>query len=606
MRRALLLVSVLAATPAFASPPMDEMPDDMPPPPPIFAFLTAPLVLKPPENVVAPTVTLASTPIVADRLDALVIDADSGDLVRVDRSTGKPTARLAIAPGASSLALDAKLRVAYVADRASDRIHVVQVADKELIELRRFATHEEPFGVALTPDARTLLVTHAAGRVLAAYDPATGKELWSVPLAAEPRGVAISPDGTRAIIAYLAADHVDQIVLATKAITSRPIDAALQPAATHVRGAMTAAFVGNGVAIVPHQISMTDQPQAGQVRPGTYGGGLSPPIESRLGFIADASLATATVSVLIEPRALAWDAHEDRLFVASYGNDQLLAIDHASDQGAQLAFSAGVPSVNGCGLSGLAVADDGGAMAWCELARRVAFVMERPKGTPDVVVSDEVSKSQLAPDVQRGRALFRASDPRLAMGGAFACASCHPEGRTDGLTWRIEKNALQTPILAGRIDGTGPYKWDGRDKTLADSLKDTIGRLGGTGLPDEQIADLQAYLDSLPRPRVANALDASAAARGKAIFESNAVGCSSCHSGAKLSDGKLHDLATDLDHVDTPSLVAVALSAPYFHDGSATTLRDVVTGKGTIVGMGKISGLKPGQVDDLVAYLQTL
>ena len=60
-----------------------------------------------------------------------------------------------------------------------------------------------------------------------------------------------------------------------------------------------------------------------------------------------------------------------------------------------------------------------------------------------------------------GRKLF--FDPALSASGQMACASCHPDGRADGLSWRIEKRELQTPLLAGRLVGTHPFKWDGGD-----------------------------------------------------------------------------------------------------------------------------------------------
>ena len=56
---------------------------------------------------------------------------------------------------------------------------------------------------------------------------------------------------------------------------------------------------------------------------------------------------------------------------------------------------------------------------------------------------------------------------------------------------------------------------------------------------------------------------------------------------------------------DTPSLAGLFATAPYFHDGSAKTLDDVLklsdAGK-----MGDTSGLSKQQREDLKAYLLTL
>ena len=58
--------------------------------------------------------------------------------------------------------------------------------------------------------------------------------------------------------------------------------------------------------------------------------------------------------------------------------------------------------------------------------------------------------------------------------------------------------------------------------------------------------------------------------------------------------------------VDTPSLVGLAASAPYYHDGSAPTLDELVAGGGTIQGMGNLTGLTPAERADLVAFLSSL
>jgi cytochrome c peroxidase len=73
-----------------------------------------------------------------------------------------------------------------------------------------------------------------------------------------------------------------------------------------------------------------------------------------------------------------------------------------------------------------------------------------------------------------------------------------------------------------------------------------------------------------------------------------------------LTDRKKYDLSKDFPKVDTPSLIGLASSAPYYHDGSAQTLRAALMENGTIHDMGVTVGLSDKQMDDLVAYLQTL
>jgi len=76
-----------------------------------------------------------------------------------------------------------------------------------------------------------------------------------------------------------------------------------------------------------------------------------------------------------------------------------------------------------------------------------------------------------------------------------------------------------------------------------------------------------------------------AAARGQQIFA--AEGCTSCHAGQAFRDGRSHDVGTiksasgnrlsgDLSTIRTPTLIELWETAPYFHDGSATTLNEVL------------------------------
>lgn len=144
------------------------------------------------------------------------------------------------------------------------------------------------------------------------------------------------------------------------------------------------------------------------------------------------------------------------------------------------------------------------------------------------------------------------------------------------------------------------------DKDIQTSLTHTVTRLGGSGINNRQAKDLAAFLAETSAPRTPTVKSKSAVARGKKLFASKEVGCATCHSGKLRTDRKHYELANDLSRVDTPALVGLTSSAPYYHDGSATTLRDLLLENGTIHGMGNVSKLSDKNVNDLVAYLETL
>jgi cytochrome c peroxidase len=83
--------------------------------------------------------------------------------------------------------------------------------------------------------------------------------------------------------------------------------------------------------------------------------------------------------------------------------------------------------------------------------------------------------------------------------------------------------------------------------------------------------------------------------------------CGTCHAGDTYTDGAQYPFdSRGLDTTDTPSLVGVAHTAPYYHDGSAKDLHALLTDRGNVHDMADVSGLTGAQIDDLTAYLRSL
>ena len=164
----------------------------------------------------------------------------------------------------------------------------------------------------------------------------------------------------------------------------------------------------------------------------------------------------------------------------------------------------------------------------------------------------------------------------------------------------------QTLSLAGPVSSSPPFTWSNNVETVEEEVRLTSQvRLGGRELTDEQLSAVAAFVEytrDVDHPEKGLASDA--AVRGRALFERGDVGCADCHSGPRFSDNDVHDLY-GVEAINTPILVGVATTAPYLHDGSAETLRDVL--ETTRVGaMGDTSMLSEAEVDDLEAYLRAL
>ncbi|MDB4958625.1 MAG: cytochrome peroxidase [Myxococcales bacterium] len=201
-----------------------------------------------------------------------------------------------------------------------------------------------------------------------------------------------------------------------------------------------------------------------------------------------------------------------------------------------------------------------------------------------------------------GRAMFHTST-----GVGLACASCHPEGRDDGLVWQFDNIGLRrTQNLSGGILGRAPYHWTGDMTTLTVLMDNVFGvrMAGGTPTHSEHVS-LGPWLDRLQAPAPAPIKDADAVARGSALFESADTMCTTCHRGALYTNSKLVDVGTG-GTFKVPSLVGVAARPPFMHNGCAATLRDRFGACGGGDTHGHTSQLTPAQVDDLVAFLETL
>jgi hypothetical protein len=195
----------------------------------------------------------------------------------------------------------------------------------------------------------------------------------------------------------------------------------------------------------------------------------------------------------------------------------------------------------------------------------------------------------------------------LRAGAGVACASCHAEAGDDGHVWTFHGiGARRTQTLRGGILGTEPFHWNGDMKDFSTLVTEVfVGRMAGFSPSDEQTSSLSHWIDRQPA-LAAQARDPSAAQRGKQLFESDAVGCSGCHSGAHLTNNTSADVGTGA-LLQVPSLHGVSFRTPLMHNGCAAQLADRFNPScGGGDRHGHTSQLSAAQIGDLTSYLETL
>ncbi len=236
--------------------------------------------------------------------------------------------------------------------------------------------------------------------------------------------------------------------------------------------------------------------------------------------------------------------------------------------------------------------------------------------------------------VELGRRLF--FDTLLSSDGKLSCATCHqpaygfssPDALPPGVAGR--RGRRNAPSLVNRRWGSLQF-WDGRAATLEDQALEPIESenelassvdevLQKLGEHDEYPALFdEAFEGGVTRANLATAIaeferflvsgnsriDQFVAARESAdltrserrglwVYESKG-GCWKCHSGPNYTDEAFHNTGVSwgrepldlgrhevtgeeshMGQFKTPTLRNVALTAPYMHDGSLTTLREVI------------------------------
>jgi hypothetical protein len=196
-----------------------------------------------------------------------------------------------------------------------------------------------------------------------------------------------------------------------------------------------------------------------------------------------------------------------------------------------------------------------------------------------------------------------------------SCATCHvDQARSVGLNWGLLNDGIANPKNTKSLlltHETPPAMATGVRKNAESAIQSGIYYIQFAFPRHKNVKAMGAYLQSLhpvESPYLVNGRLSPAAQNGQRLFEQ--AGCSQCHGGRYYTHMGKHNVGTAAevdDHTafDTPTLVEVWRTAPYLHDGRATTVKEVVTTFNPTDLHGKTSDLKESEVADLVEYVLT-
>lgn len=263
-----------------------------------------------------------------------------------------------------------------------------------------------------------------------------------------------------------------------------------------------------------------------------------------------------------------------------------------------------------------------------------------------------IDEEPLETEILRGKILFNDSfDTRLTQDSYIACAHCHLDGDSDRLVWDFTERGeglRNTISLLGR-GGTehGLLHWTGNFDEVQDFEVDIRLHFGGTGLLDDEdweegdpleidrtgqsddLDALAAYVSSLQTfkrsPwREPDGGYSEAAIRGEDVYRNGGARCAFCHGGETMTNSglfggepRLFNVGTEgplsgarlglpLTGFDSPTLRGVFDSAPYLHDGGASTLDEAFSIRSTAERHGEFTDLTEAQQEDLILFMLSL
>lgn len=552
-----------------------------------------------------------------------------------DLASGRTTGRIAMERNPHTLLLSPDGTTLYVScGEAGGSVEVIGLPEGK--REKSIVVGHTPQGLALSADGRTLYAANRFDNSISVIDPQRGKEISVIPAVREPHALCMTPDGTTLAAAnFLPAQAATADTVAAQ-ITL--VDVASNTVRTHVSLTNGAQSLW-GLCCSPdgkylyctHLISRYGVPVTQLDRGWVNTNALS---------IVDVEAGSLYATLLLDdvdhgaanPAGVCIGG-DGRLYVALAGVHELLALDLTAMHERLATLFAGEPAADGIrdraelsaslsfaspfkkrirlqGRSPRAVATAGGTLL---VSCRFATFLEQL--TVETQASARLLSlgSEPAPDaVRRGELAF--CDASICYQRWQSCASCHPDGRADGLNWDQRNDGLGNPkntksLLFSHV--TPPAMITGIRKDAETAVRNGILHTLNTQQPESLAADMDAYLRRLrpvesPFLREYRAKDPEQ--RGKALYDR--AGCNRCHSGTYLTDRKKYDVGTGADNdrgrpFDTPTLREIWRTAPYLYDGRAATLREAFISCNPDDRHGITQNLTEQELDALILYIQT-
>ena len=539
----------------------------------------------------------------------VAVNPDSDSVTVLDAVSLKFMAEISVGDDPRTLAIAPDSRSALVTNHAGATLSLLDLV--HLVEDSRYPVGSMPYGV-VTDGSRVFVSELAIGNV-SVLDHTTGQIIAEIPVDPFPTGLALSADGASLYVTHLFTGRVTLIDTRTFAIEAT----ASTGAGTNLSQFIAIAPDG-GKAYLPQTRSNVNNTAM------LFDNTVFPVVNvldlAELQLIVRERITLDTADQPVNmPFAVALSPDGKVFYLVNAGSNDLSVIDIPTNRSlAHLEV--------GANPRGIAISPDGTRVFVNNVLDGTLSVLETETHT--IAETIDLTDIPLSAPVLQGKRIFNsAAEPMLTTDNWISCATCHFDGMMDARTWLgFPDGPRNTPSLLG-VAQTLPMHWSGDFNELQD-VEITIREIQvGEGLVEGEAHDtlgsahaglspaldaLAVYMATLEIPPSPFDTERETISRGEAVF--TALECQSCHPPPLYTDLQLHDVGTGDPakeknshgrgtNFDTPSLRALWLTAPYFHDGSASSLADVLRyGNEHNVA----ARLSAGELDDLVAFLRAL
>ncbi len=560
-----------------------------------------------------------------------VTDATDPSVVLVDPIQRTITRTIELAGPPAGLAWTSDGKHLFVSESGTSHIAEIDPASGTIT--RRINTVRYPRGLAMAKQRGLLLATDWGRDHLAVIEIASGTTKALISTGRQPTCVAVTPDEKLALVSTLipstaatAPGHATEISVIDLQTLKSKSSIRLPLGSTNTRGI---AISKNGAtAYVVHTLGRFNLPTT-QVDRGWVNTNALSIIDVPANKLTATVLLDQVMDGAADPWAVAIDPAGQKLFITLAGVHQLAVIDlerlpelWKANPNSLLSDLAGLYRSNlirridlpAKGLRGLAVSSDGRMLAIAGYFSGNIILTDAEISNPATLALSSSGEPDL---VRQGEFIFH--DANRCFQRWLSCASCHPEARADGLNWDLLNDGLGNPKNVRSMlwaDRTPPMMSHAVREDMDTAIKAGFIHIQFTEPKEHEIKAVSAYLKSL-QPAASPHLNedgslTDSAKRGKKLFNSPQQSCSQCHPQPLLTDLKSYDVGTanandrERNTFDTPSLAEAWRAPPYLHDGSAPTLKDVITQHNTNDEHGSTSHLNAQQIEDLAAYLESL